>query len=116
MKRLALVMALAALPIPVFAADYSTTLTTTPVQVIPAATSQPRSFLRIINVEPLATGVSAWCSRSLTATLAPNAPGAYEVQAGGGLEQYYAPGYVPPNAEWCVAASGTVRVTVEANP
>ena len=113
-RALACAAMLLALSVSARATDYSVpVLTTTPVLVIPRAPST-RFFLRLINVAA-AGGPTAWCSRSLTTTLAPNMGGAYPLAANGGAEQYALPGYVPFEAEWCAAASGTIPLTAEAS-
>ncbi|MCQ8240505.1 hypothetical protein [Rhizosaccharibacter radicis] len=99
------------------AKDFSQSLATAPSQVVPAAPGGNRSYLLLINVTP-AGGPSAWCSFSLTnktlPALAPNAPGSFELPAGGqGAGGLYEPSAAAlvPDALWCVAASGTVALT-----
>lgn len=87
--------------------SYGVTLTTTPAQVTLPRT-QPPQYLRIVN--PGASG-SAWCTRAGT-TPAANAAGSYEIPSGGS-EEFRSPSYVPSLSTWCVAASGTVPLTVE---
>ena len=104
--------------------DFSKVLTTTPVQAIPQfSPDQPtgtivsgagsgRIYQRIVNV---GVSGSAWCSRA-NQTPAPNTAGSYEIPPGGSEEfnRGSDAGYVPRVATWCVAASGTVPITVEA--
>ena len=105
-------------------ADYSTTLTTTPVMVVPAAT-EPRTYLSIMNVG--GTG-SVWASHTHS-NVAPNAIGCYEVEYGttaavtwSSPSPDYNRTFVPQGPVWMVSAqphTGNVTnptsvVTVEA--
>ena len=100
--------------------NYSITLTTTPVQIVPAVSSLtnplPRTYIRIVNVNA-AGGSAAWLSHFGT-TPAANTAGSYPILAGN-LEEFNSSqdlnltSYCPQGAIWGVAASGTVPLTVE---
>ena len=109
--------------------DFSTMLTTTPVMVIPNGASLAGAgagfhyaYVHVENVG-VNTGdlapVAAWCSYSLTTTLAPNVPGAIQLVPGGNVIDFNqnaeSSHYVPSGPIWCVAASGTVPITAIAH-
>lgn len=93
------------------ASDYSVTLTSTPVQVIPSA-PQARLWMRLINV-----GLGdIWCSRSLANKTAPQTAGAYNLAPNGGTEQLPNPPrvFAPQEAVWCMSPAGSGALTAEA--
>jgi hypothetical protein len=101
--------------------DYSQSVGTTPVQIVPAA-GLARQFQRLVNSGSTSQG-TLWCSRSLTTTLSPNSPGAYPLAPYGNslgqpsVEEFSTPTqFVPNTATWCVSASGTAIVTAEVSP
>lgn len=101
--------------------DYSMSVGTTPVMVIPNA-GRARQWERVINVGSSNQG-TVWCSRSLGANVAPNAAGAFPLAPNGNSsgqpnrEEFSTPSFFVPNtALWCVSGSGTVPVTAEAAP
>ena len=94
--------------------DYSTTLTATPVQVIPPARVNRNLMLLSAPGAPNVSGGSGDIAYSFTvsgAALVPGAPGTFllqggqTVQFGGGTGQ--SPGFAPPTAVWAVAIRGS---------
>ncbi len=105
--------------------DYSTTLSGTPVQVVPACTASGRNLLMLS--APGAANASGgsgdviWSFTVTGSALVPGAPGTFLLQGGqtvqfGGGPTALNAGFVPRNAVWAVAARGSsAAITALAN-